>query len=271
MSARDISRNGGAAGGATNRVQIAIQPETPVVLFDVVARGYDRRQVDQHLADVEQELTELRFRQDELAAQRQLLREGQEELERREEQFRVERAAWRPSFAALGERLDAILGLAEQEAGELRARVSAECGERRAAVAEEVAAVRRALAEEREAARRAAAAELAAAREEAARQRSVLGHEIDSRRRDAELEITGRLNRAKVQAEEHLAAARRDGEAMRTKGEQDLAELRRQHRELVEAIVRLRDRAVAIAAEVTDDGRARAVREIGGPPQTVAG
>jgi DivIVA domain-containing protein len=66
--------------------------------FDVVLRGYDRRQVDDHLARIGVEQTQLRS-----------------ELERD-----------RPSFDALGHRVSQMLELAEAEAAQMRAQAAEE-------------------------------------------------------------------------------------------------------------------------------------------------
>jgi cell division septum initiation protein DivIVA len=83
--------------------------------FDIVLRGYERKQVDERLARI--------------AVDRRAAAERVAALERRVEQLRVELqdaqrgAAGRvePSYAGLGARVEKILRLAEEEAAELRA------------------------------------------------------------------------------------------------------------------------------------------------------
>lgn len=75
----------------------------------LVPRGYERRRVDAYVAATEQELAELRWEHDDLAAQRAALARE-----------RAEQARWQPSFEALGSRVVEVLRLAEQEAAALR-------------------------------------------------------------------------------------------------------------------------------------------------------
>ena len=89
-------------------VRIPVEVAAEAAVFGVVARGYDQGQVDAHVLAVEQELAELRWEHDDVAAQRRML------AEQREQQNR-----WRPSVRALGDRMVQLMCLAEQEAGAL--------------------------------------------------------------------------------------------------------------------------------------------------------
>jgi hypothetical protein len=81
--------------------------------FDLVLRGYDRRQVDDHVEHLTASLAELRT---ELAE----VTEREAAAVRDAERARAELERGRPGFDALGERVAQILGLAEVEATQLR-------------------------------------------------------------------------------------------------------------------------------------------------------
>ncbi len=82
--------------------------------FDVVLRGYDRRQVDARLTELQDRLAELT---DALASARR----SEESARKAAERARAELERGRPSFDALGERVVGMLRLAEAEADEQRA------------------------------------------------------------------------------------------------------------------------------------------------------
>jgi cell division septum initiation protein DivIVA len=89
-------------------------PEEGGPAFDLVRRGYDRDQVDSHLAWLEervQEAEQARERAEELAAT------ATSDAERAREELE----AGRPSWDALGDRIVQILTLAEEEGAEIRA------------------------------------------------------------------------------------------------------------------------------------------------------
>jgi DivIVA domain-containing protein len=115
----------------------ALVPDRPAYAegFDLVLRGYDRHQVDAHLArtaalvtDMQEALAAAGARETALAAELAAVRA---ELER-----------GRPSFDALGERVSQLLGLAETEADQLRASARAEADETRASAERDAAQVR---------------------------------------------------------------------------------------------------------------------------------
>jgi len=82
-------------------VRIPVEVTAEAAVFRVVARGYDPGQVDAHVLVLEQELAELRWEHDDLAAQRGEL------AEQRDQQNR-----WRPSVRALGDRTVQLMCLA---------------------------------------------------------------------------------------------------------------------------------------------------------------
>lgn len=103
--------------------------------FDVVLRGYERHQVDHHLAQMAATNVGLRAELEaittrEATAQRELAAVRQE-LER-----------GRPTFDALGERVSQMLGLAETEAEQMRSDAAREAAELRERAANDAADVR---------------------------------------------------------------------------------------------------------------------------------
>ncbi|MCW2621668.1 MAG: DivIVA domain, partial [Frankiales bacterium] len=132
---------------STELFRVPVEVLADAVVFDVVSRGYDRRQVDAHVAALEQELAELRWAQDDLAAQQEALAAQREAQER-----------WTPSFDARGARVVEVLRLAEQEAAALREEAAGEVGRLRheatAALLAERADLERGLGEARQAAAR---------------------------------------------------------------------------------------------------------------------
>src|ERR671939_385629 len=102
--------NDSRTGKSTNPMAVAMN-ETPPA-FDIVLRGYERRQVDEHLATLLKERGNAERRAAELEKQLNRLRQDVEST-------RHEQAE--PSYAGLGARVEKILRLAEEEARDLRA------------------------------------------------------------------------------------------------------------------------------------------------------
>jgi len=98
----------------TDLIPLRPEEEAPPT-FDLVRRGYDRHQVDGHLAWLEERLREtesLRSAAEHAAARAAAEAAGaRDELEQN-----------RPDWASFGERIGSILRLAEDEAAELRQR-----------------------------------------------------------------------------------------------------------------------------------------------------
>jgi len=121
--------------------------ETPPA-FDIVLRGYERRQVDEHLATLVNERLTADRRASDLEKQVTRLRT---EVEKGKNE------STEPTYAGLGARVEKILRLAEEEARDVAAEAKA-AGERERAQAAEDAKQTRALADE-EAKRRVAEGE----------------------------------------------------------------------------------------------------------------
>lgn len=216
-------------------VQIPVEVAEEAVVFRVVPRGYDRKQVDRHVAGLEQALAELRWEHDDLERQRRELAEQRAEQDR-----------WVPSFTALGRRAAEVLRLADEEAAALRAQAAADVAAREQ---EAVGGLDALIAERQEALR---SAQETAERErkqlEAAVQerRDLLEAELVRRRRDADLEITGRLNQAAAQAQDLRAEAARQADELRATARAEVAHLQRRRDELASDLTDLSARLVAV-------------------------
>jgi chromosome segregation ATPase len=216
-------------------VKIPVEVAADAVVFDVVPRGYARRQVDAHVAAQEQELAELRWEHDELAAERRALQEQREEQQR-----------WVPTFEALGARVVELLRLAEQEAAELRAEAARDVQRQRAQAVGHLVAQREAEARALEQARREAERELRTMTAAAEHTRELLEAELARVRRDAELEVAGRLAQASAQAADLVAEAERQAEALRASARAEVAQLQRRRDTLAGEMVDLSARLVAV-------------------------
>lgn len=175
--------------------------------FDVVLRGYDRRQVDEHLDKVAQAWADADRQHADDSARRAALEQqlaGQQSALADAEQ----RASGLPEPASrLGERLAAMLRLAEQEAAELRDQARAEA-ERIIAAAQQQA--------DRTTAERTAALDR--------RERDIAGaaQAAEQTRLDAQRDAEQVRSRAKQEAETMLAQATSEGRAKRQRAEEDI-------------------------------------------------
>ncbi|RBJ04330.1 hypothetical protein DRA43_14085, partial [Micromonospora provocatoris] len=162
--------------------------------FDPALRGYDKRQVDRYVEQVDAEVSALTAARDRAYAQvrdltAQVQRAQAEAVELRDRPTAVDRA----SFRDLGPMVDQILDLAEKQAGQIT-----DVATRRA---EDVQGQAEKL--------------LAAAQEQAARERRELDEELSARR--AEQERVDEERRAAAQAE--LTAVRELAEKLRVEGQ----------------------------------------------------
>jgi len=110
-------------------------PDSGRVAFDVVLRGYERHQVDRHLADLGERAERLHADL-ELAHSRELA--ALQDASR----ARAELDRGRPSFDALGERVTQLLGLAEAEAQAMREAAASDAALERAEASKAAAAMR---------------------------------------------------------------------------------------------------------------------------------
>jgi len=206
--------------------------------FDIVLRGYDRGQVDRQVSWLEEQLgaadrdlqavteTLRRTEQDATAARRQA------------EKAAAELARGKPTFEALGERVTAILSLAEEEADVLRQGGREEAEETRQELLAEHAAARDAAQQERRTAQQQSEAILAQAQQEAQR---VIG---DARRHAAETTSA---------AQRQVEAMTRQRDAIRA----ELARVRERFAAVMSGTVDLAEAAEnAAAGDPTDDSSA---------------
>lgn len=231
---------GVSAEVAVDVVRIPVEVTAPAVVFDVVARGYDRRQVHAHVADLEQQLAELRFDAEDVVAQRRLLAEGRAALA-------IEQQAWRPSYTELGQRAGRILQLAQEEADALRAAATDEARAVRAQAQADALAERAEAQREAEQVRQQAARAAALAEQALAERRELAERELDHARRDAELQVAGALARARASAAEMVAHARREVDELRRAAQQELAQTQSARGRLGAEVVELADRLARVA------------------------
>jgi cell division septum initiation protein DivIVA len=191
-------------------IRIPMEISRPPAVFDVVVRGYDRRQVQEYLSGLEQELAELAWQRDVLDAERQQVRAAREELVAERASWEEEKAGWQPSFAALGERVSEILTTAQQEAEQLRTRTKRECEEGRRTVEQEIGKTRE---------------ELAA---QSVQQKAELRRDLDLARREAEAEAAQILHNARSEAESLVQAARHEADGIRIRAREILAAARQE-------------------------------------------
>lgn len=165
--------------------------------FDVVYRGFHRRQVIEHLENLDEQLKYCNLDRAEALAQaadlRKLLEMTRNDLD--QARARIERLEMSPdTTAGASERLHRMLTLAEDEANDLRLRAEREVAALRERTDAELAQWRRQIEDE-------LAAQRAEADEEARQQRDVAGRraaELDQREVD--------LERRRAEVEAHLAA-----------------------------------------------------------------
>jgi len=249
MTGPDFLRHPGARGRmllgvvdevSTGLVRIPVEVTAEAAVFRVVARGCDPVQVDAHVLALEQELAELRWEHDDLAAQRREL------AEQRDQQNR-----WSPSVRALGDRMVQLMCLAEQEAGALRTAATVEVARQReqanVAFAAQQAEQARALQTWHETAER----EMRLVHSLHLNRREVLATELAQGRRDLELEVTGTLAQAAVQAQDLRDGAAREAVAARAATEAEVEVLQRRRNELVAEIVEMSARLLAVVARLS--------------------
>jgi cell division septum initiation protein DivIVA len=233
---------------AAEPVRIPVPVEMPVAVFDIAARGYDRDQVHQYVARLEQELAELRWEKEFVEAREAELATRQDELDRRQALI----DAWEPSWAALGERAQQVMTSTQQQASTLRAQAAQESTELLSQAQAECAQLRTAAEQEADALRRSAHRLLEVARSDADRLRELLDLDLDRKRRDGELEVTGIVNRAQVTAEETIAAAQRKAVRITVDAKESLARLQRERDEIARHLDNLVGRLQSVAAHLND-------------------
>jgi len=252
--------------------------------FDIVLRGYERKQVDDHLGRINSERV--------AAAQRiNALERRVEELHFELQNAQKQGAESEPTYAGLGARVEKILRLAEEEAQDLKVEAQASADKDRKA-AEAAAGQVRAQADEdararREQTRQEAAKLLEEARKEAAQVRAEAANEAAAKRDEAEgileaarakaaqaaAEFEASLAKRREQAERDLAirqeAAERhlketsdQAEQLRVEAQKMREEAERRSRQMLETAQREAEDIVAEARAKAERSRLEAEREL---------
>jgi cell division septum initiation protein DivIVA len=250
--------------------------------FDVVKRGYDKAQVEDHLERLDADLKLLAADRDAAVSQANDLARQLEKARSEIDDLRgqVDRLSLPPTtLEGLSERLQRMLRLAQEEANETKARAEAEAGHIRARAEEEGAALRQRyeqMIRDLDARRAAMETEhknvLETARGEAAR----ITGEADKLRADrdeaaaqarAKADSDSLTKRTQVEEDFEIAMSARRTDAMRTLAEQEAAsknEAEKRVREATEEANRRRHDSIAEATarlrEATDESHRR-VRE----------
>ena len=188
--------------------------------FDVVYRGFHRRQVIDHIENLEEQLRFTSLDRAEALAQaadlRKLLEMTRQDLE--EARARIERLeSASGSHAGATERMHRMLRLAEDEAAEMHLQAERECADLRARADVEVTALRADAEREAAAMRSEAESELYAARQDcASRAAAMERREVEMERRCADLEAQHRQRADEVEREcgEAVAQAQTDADRL---------------------------------------------------------
>jgi hypothetical protein len=186
--------------------------------FDVVYRGFHRRQVIDHIENLEEQLRFTSLDRAEALAQaadlRKLLEMTRQDLE--DARTRIERLETTSgSHASATERMHRMLRLAEDEAAEMHLQAERECADLRARTDVEVAELRADAEREAAAMRSEAESELYATRQDcASRTATVERLEVEMERRCTDLEAQHRQRADEVEREcaEAVAQAQADAD-----------------------------------------------------------
>jgi len=206
--------------------------------FRSVLRGYDPAQVDQHVYELakaaqaaRQEAAERTIQVSKLEATHGQLRK---EVERHVQRARVleeeQMKASAPTYATLGERIGAILTMADEEAGEMRARAQADAASHHALADESAIATRQDADRYATEMRSSAEAEAAMFMEEAKRQADSVLDDADRQAMARREEAEAVYERARAKSAtaavdfETTLAARRDSSALEFAAEVSAAE-----------------------------------------------
>lgn len=244
----------------TEPVKIAVAPETPVRVFEVVLRGYRRDEVDAYVNDTEAELAELHFAVESAATGPALLARQKADVIRLREELTAEQADWQPSFSALGRSAEQILVLAQEEADELIRSAEREAGHARERIHRECEDLRRRAQAAAVAAEQKAQSQLAAVRAEAERLRTQSEQEIATRTAAANDEATGMLNTAAIAANEQLAAARAEAARLVEKAHAEVGAVKRERAELLAEVTAIAERMQALAQRDAGTNELREIR-----------
>jgi hypothetical protein len=189
--------------------------------FEVVMRGYNKRQVDDYVLQCQHHIRDL--------AQRLALAEQEADRVRSDAAVAIEKAASKPVHEEVSERLAQILRLANEEAERERVNAADEIAALRAVAVADTQNLRELAQRETEELRQEAMAEAEAMREKAQRETDALRERVSVETaellRQAELDAADEREKAQLEAERLL------GEAQLA-AEQDVVEARAQAQEL---------------------------------------
>ncbi|SFR12427.1 hypothetical protein SAMN04488564_103803 [Lentzea waywayandensis] len=188
--------------------------------FDVVYRGFHRRQVIDHIENLEEQLRFTSLDRAEALAQaadlRKLLEMTRQDLE--EARARIERLeSTSGTHASATERMHRMLRLAEDEAAEMHLQAERECTDLRARTDVEVAELRADAERESSAMRAEAESELYASRQDCATRAAAMERrELEMERRCTDLEAQHRQRADEVEREcaEAVAQAQTDADML---------------------------------------------------------
>ncbi|HEX5494255.1 MAG TPA: hypothetical protein VFX70_06750 [Mycobacteriales bacterium] len=229
-------------------IRIPVEVTAAPPIFDLVSRGYDRVQVDEHLLAVEQELAEVCWQRDWLESQEKEVTRERERLtaeradwEAERDAWQAEKDAWEPSPAKIGDRAHAILRMAHEEAEQLLEATRRACADRRARDEAEASAARESL------------------ERELAEARAGLRGELDLMRLQTEAEVHELVHQARQQAARIAEAARHETETMRLRALEYLGAARQERAKAASLLGDLADRLHTVSERLAgnDDFLAR--------------
>jgi hypothetical protein len=209
--------------------------------FEVVMRGYNKRQVDDYVLQCQHHIRDL--------AQRLALAEQEVERVRSDAATQLEKASSKPVHEEVSERLAQILRLASEEAERERQVAADEIAALRAQTLAETQALRAQAQAESDELREQAAADSegvraqAKAETDALRQR--IGHEAQETRQRAEAQAVRELEQARLEAEQLLTQAR-DG------AERDVAQAHAEAQKVEESARAESERLLSVAQARAD-------------------
>lgn len=209
--------------------------------FEVVMRGYNKRQVDDYVLQCQHHIRDL--------AQRLALAEQEIERVRADAAVAIEKASSKPVHEEVSERLAQILRLANEEAERERANAADEIAALRAAALADTQNLREQAQRETEDLRQQAIAETDAKRDQVRAETEALRERVDAEtealRLQAEREAADEREKARAEADRVLGAAR-------AAADEDVAHARSQAQQLEETARTESERLMLAAQERAD-------------------
>jgi cell division septum initiation protein DivIVA len=220
--------------------------------FEVVMRGYNKRQVDDYVLQCQHHIRDL--------AQRLALAEQEIERVRADAAVALEKASSKPVHEEVSERLAQILRLANEEAERERANAADEIAALRAAALADTQNLRELAQRETEELRQQALAETEAQRQKVQAETDALRERVEAEthalRERVEAETEALLQQAELDAADERERAQEEAERLvghaRASAERDLAEARAQAQYLEETARTQSEQLVRAAQERAD-------------------